>query len=54
MKHLDLSFYWLRDIVDKRIVTPVHLCTEDMPADMLTKAVAKPKAEKFRKLMGII
>ena len=54
MKHLDLCFYWLRDKVEKKVITPAHLPTEDMPADLLTKPLAKPKVEKFRMLMGLM
>ncbi|EGO00962.1 hypothetical protein SERLA73DRAFT_71931 [Serpula lacrymans var. lacrymans S7.3] len=28
--------------------------TAEMPADLLTKALAKPKVEVFRKMMGLI
>ena len=54
MKHLDLCFYWLRDKVEKKVITPAHVPTEDMPADLLTKPLAKPKVEKFRMLMGLM
>ena len=54
MKHLDLCFYWLRDMVEKKVIAPAHLPTEEMPADLLTKPLAKPKVEKFRGIMGLI
>jgi hypothetical protein len=54
MKHLDLAYYWLRDkVVDKRIEV-VHLGTEDMPVDLLTKALPKPQVAKLRKMMGLV
>ena len=43
MKHLDLRFYWLRDEVAKGRIEVEHLRTSDMPADILTKSLAKPK-----------
>ena len=39
MKHLDLRYYWLRDEVDKGVINVIHLRTDEMPADILTKAL---------------
>ena len=36
MKHLDLRFYWLRDMVELGSISVKHLRTEDMPAVLLT------------------
>jgi hypothetical protein len=47
MKHLDLGFYWLWDQVDMKRIQPIYLQTEDMPADLLTKALAKPQVQKL-------
>ena len=54
MKHLNHAFYWLRDQVTHSILMPKYLPTEDNAADMLTKALVKPKVEKFRRMMGLI
>ena len=54
MKHLDLCFYWLRDQVEMKRIFPVYLETEDMPADLLTKALPKPQVLKLRKEMGLV
>jgi hypothetical protein len=53
MKHLDLRFYWLRDQVDAGHITPKFIPTADMPADLLTKPLPRPKVEICRKLMGL-
>jgi hypothetical protein len=53
MKHLDLAYYWLRDMVASKRIMPHYLHTSDMPADLLTKALAKPQVEKLRRLMGL-
>jgi hypothetical protein len=53
MKHLDLRFYWLRDQVTHGVITPLFVSTEVMPADLLTKPLAKVKVDRFRKMMGL-
>ena len=53
MKHLDLAFYWLRDMVEQKMMMPHYLQTTEMPADLLTKALTKPQVEKLRALMGL-
>ena len=53
MKHLDLRYYWLRDVVDSGLVAPEYLPTDEMPADLLTKALPRVKVEHFRRLMGL-
>ena len=54
MKHLDLCFYWLRDKVQSNTIQPLYLRTEDMPADLLTKALPKPQVLKLRSMMGLV
>ena len=43
MKHLDLHWYWLWDIVDRGIISPHFIPTSDRPADLLTKALPQVK-----------
>ena len=53
MKHLDLRFYWLRDEVAKGWIEIEHLQTCDMPADILTKSLPKPKVLEMVKMLGL-
>ena len=53
MKQLDLSWYWLRDVVHKELIAPTFVPTADQPADILTKSLAKPKVELFCGMMGL-
>jgi hypothetical protein len=53
MKQLDLSWYWLRDVVHKEIIAPTFVPTNDQPADILTKALARPKVELFCGMLGL-
>lgn len=53
MKHLDLRFYWLRDEVEKGTIRMEHIGTDEMPADLLTKPLARVKVQKFAEMMGL-
>jgi len=52
MKHLDLRFYWLRNEVEKGTISVVHVQTDAMPADILTKALARVKVEEMVSMLG--
>ncbi|KAI5115034.1 hypothetical protein M0805_009290 [Coniferiporia weirii] len=54
MKHLDLHFYWLRDQVEAGTLRLVHMCTADMPADLLTKSLGWNKVQDLRGLVGLV
>ena len=53
MKQLDLGFYWLRDQVESGSIEPMFVPTAEMAADLLTKALARPKVLEFAKMMGL-
>ena len=53
MKHLDLRFYWLRDEVEKGIISVSYCPTEHMPADILTKSLSRDKVLTGCKLLGL-
>ena len=53
MKHLDLRFYWLRDEVEKGIISVAYCPTEAMPADLLTKALPLVKVQACCKMLGL-
>ncbi|SJL19090.1 uncharacterized protein ARMOST_22698 [Armillaria ostoyae] len=54
VKHLDLRFYWLRNEVEKGRIHVVHLRTEDMPADALTKGLGREKLKHMITLLGLV
>ena len=53
MKHLDLRFFWLRDQVKAGLLEPHFVGTENMPADILTKALDVARFERCRRSMGL-
>ena len=53
-KHIDVKYHFIRDAIARKRMDVVYCPTGDMVADTLTKSLAKPKFEKFRKLMGVV
>ncbi|KAI6101307.1 hypothetical protein F5141DRAFT_1138355 [Pisolithus sp. B1] len=53
MKQLDLQWFWLRDMVDREVISPQFVPTDQMPADLLTKPLARVKVQQFCEMMGL-
>ena len=53
MKHLDLRFYWLRDVVASGTVSVLHVPTDLQAADILTKALGRVKVMSAREQLGL-
>ena len=53
MKHLDLRFYWLRDVVEAGHVKVCYVSTQSMPADILTKALGYVKVQHMIGLLRL-
>ena len=53
IKHLDLRLYWLRDQVNLGTIRILHLRTDDMPADLMTKILGRMKVKGFTKMIGV-
>jgi hypothetical protein len=43
MKHLNLQFFWLRNMVSTGVITVRYIPTADMAANLLTKALTRVK-----------
>ena len=53
MKHLDLRFYWLRDVCKAGLIDVKYLPTRQMSADILTKTLARPTVVEMCGLLGL-
>jgi hypothetical protein len=53
MKHLDLHFFWLRNMVDSGVIAVHYIPTADMAADLLTKALARVKVTAALPQLGL-
>jgi hypothetical protein len=53
MKHLDLRFFWLRDMVNSGVIAVHYIPTADMAVDLLTKALARVKVAAALPQLGL-
>ncbi len=53
MKHLDLRFFWLRDVVNEGVIAIAHCPTSLMPADALTKNLSFTQFDACQKMLGL-
>lgn len=52
-KHIDIRYHFIREAVSNKLVNLKYLSTNEMPADVLTKALCLPKHVKFRGELGL-
>jgi hypothetical protein len=53
MKHLDLRYHWLRDIVEAGLISPIHVPTSSQAADIFTKPLKRQKIDVCLDLLGL-
>ena len=52
-KHIDVRYHFIREKIAANQIAVQYLCTRDMVADALTKALHRPKHEDFVASMGL-
>ena len=52
-KHINTKYHFVREMVKNEEIEVVYKCTEDMIADVLTKAVSKVKLRKHMNAIGL-
>lgn len=52
-KHIDIQYHYIREAVKNCLISLNYCPTEDMTADILTKALARPQFEKLRGMLGL-
>ena len=53
MKHLDLRFYWLRDVCKAGFIDVKYIGTKQMPADIMTKTLPRPSVVDACEMLGL-
>ena len=53
-KHIDIKFHYIREQVERCVVTLKYCPTENMLADILTKGLPKEKHQKFCEMLQLV
>ncbi|MCO5603495.1 hypothetical protein L7F22_057646 [Adiantum nelumboides] len=53
MKHVDVRYHFIRDVLEDKRLQLVKVHTDDNPADLLTKILSPEQFAHCRELMGI-
>lgn len=52
-KHVDISFHFIRELVERGDIVVKYLRTDSMIADVLTKSLPKAKHDKFISMLQL-
>ena len=53
-KHIDIKYQYIRDMVEKGVVTLQYVVTDEQVVDVLTKPLSRMKFEYFRDRLGVV
>ena len=54
IKHIEIRYHFIRDLVERKIVCLEYIPTERQNADIFTKPLNKSKFETLRQVIGVI
>jgi hypothetical protein len=52
-KHIDIRYHFIRDVVERKLIALEYCPTEDMTADILTKALPRWKVSQHALGLGL-
>ena len=52
-KHIDIRYHFIREAVENNKIHMSYISTDENVADIFTKPLARPKFEKFAKMLGL-
>ena len=50
-KHTDVRYHFIRELVEKKVLRMVYRKTEEQPADVLTKPLARESSERHGRFL---
>ena len=53
-KHIEIRYFYIRDIVQKGAINLQYVSTDEQVADVLTKPLSRVKFEYFRDKLGVV
>ena len=54
LKHIEIKYHYIRDMVQRGAVKLQYVATEEQIADVLTKPLSRLKFEYFREKLGVL
>jgi hypothetical protein len=52
-KHIDMHYHWIHWVIEKGSIKLIYCPTDDMVADVLTKALPSAKVKHFAASLGL-
>jgi hypothetical protein len=52
-KHIDICYYYIRDLAEKNLLEVIYIPTSEIPADSITKPLTRTAFERFKGQLGI-
>ena len=52
-KHIAIRYHYIREVLNTGVIALKHRGTDEMPADMFTKALIRLKLTKFAQYVGL-
>jgi hypothetical protein len=53
-KHMENKYHYVRHLVEQGVIRTSHCGTNQMTADIFTKALGRVKFEQFRRRLGVV
>jgi len=53
LRHMDIRYNFLKDLIDRKFISIKYICTEEMVADILTKALPGPRHKELCQKLGL-
>jgi len=54
LKHIDISYHFIKNLAEKKKLDIAYIPTEDIIADKITKPLARIAYKRFRNQLGIV
>ena len=54
LKHIDIKYHYIRDMVQSEAVNLQYVATDEQIADVLTNPLARVKFEYFSETLGVL
>ena len=52
--HIEITYLYVRDMVDRNTVKLEYICTADQTVDILTKPLSRVKIDHFKKIFVMV